>query len=460
MKYEELSYESSSYICLEVEALNQTDKQFFVGKIPAKVFTDLYTVEPVRYDFEKYSSLADIEDPDDDYYFRIAEEKKKLFYEGGAQREFDASRVSKIAEFLNEDEHPFFPNTIIATCDLVNNLDELLLTEDSSEEDFFRTKSRPRNASFFQKTNDTYKLFIPKERNTILVIDGQHRLRGIEKANLENRGGYELLIAFILGFDRSVIAKLFYTINYEQKPINKSLLYHLTGEFSTDITPISFLHYTVKLLNESKKSPFFAKIKMLGVMPRDLPSESRKQVSISQAFLIDELKRLILCNRSTKTYIRPIFRYYFLNEELQIELIRFIIKFFTVVMELKISLWDDPSTSSLSKGIGVGALLKVMNVVFIELFVNSWGCDPKAIRYVKKAEIEILLSGFESFNYTEETKGVGGMSGISSLANKIILGLDHFSIGGKADFQSVFQVRTLPKFDQWLNENKSTLECF
>src|SRR5690606_23915527 len=135
-------------------------------------------------------------------------------------------------------------------------------------------------------------------------------------------------------YDRSIIAKQFYTINYEQKPVNKSLLYQLTGEFSLEINELTFLHNVVKILNELDKSPFYKRIKMLGTAPKNVKDEEKPLLSISQAFLIDSLKKTI-SNSSTGGLYQPIFLYYYKQPKLHAELIKFLINYFSSIKKLR-----------------------------------------------------------------------------------------------------------------------------
>ncbi|MDT8444691.1 MAG: DGQHR domain-containing protein [Desulfuromonadales bacterium] len=175
---------------------------------------------------------------------------------------------------------------------------------------------------------------------------------------------------FILDYDRSIIARLFYTINYTQKSVNKSLLYHLTAEFSTEINEINFLHDVVKALNESEKSPFFKRIKMLGVSPREMDSDDKKMMTLSQAFLIDYFLYTLIAKKVSSA-IQPIFYYYYKHDE-RFAIVRFIVSYFTAAKEI-LPEWDNPKESMISKSVGVGALIKVLNYVFIKIFIEYNG---------------------------------------------------------------------------------------
>ena len=56
---------------------------------------------------------------------------------------------------------------------------------------------------------------------------------------------------------------LFYTINYTQKSVDRSILYHLANSFSNELTEFKLLHEFIRMLNENEKSPLKDKIKIL-----------------------------------------------------------------------------------------------------------------------------------------------------------------------------------------------------
>lgn len=450
MKHGEYFGENQEYVALELIRINQRNRIFFVTKILAVDFLKMYTVEPTTYDHMKYTNLAKIIQSEEEYYNSLA---SQYAIESGFQRKLDGKRVNEIADFLNTNDYPLFPNSIIATCDLINGNEYFEKEESVTIEDFVNLPNKLSNLAFFFENMGKSFILLPLVKSSLLIIDGQHRIKGLENANQEVINNYELILSLILDYDRAVIAKLFYTINYEQRSVNKSLLYHLTGEFSSKIGVITYLHYTAKLLNEIPNSPFFGKIKMLGIVPENIDLASKQRLSISQAFFIDELRRFIDVTYSKQSYLRPIFRWYYERDKYQVEIIKFLAMFFNVVSKIKKMDWADPKESSLSKGIGVGALLRVMNAVFIDLFVNRWDCDPLRINKNGSKEIEELLEGFSDFDYRFASKGIGGLSGINKIAIEIISGLNYFKKDGPSDFESKFKKITIDKYDIWLKEN-------
>lgn len=453
MKTEILDFDGFSFLKIFLLPIEQKHNQFYVGKILAKNFLNVFTVRPAEYDIAKNKSLARSFQDDREYYDSLIKDNEAELGKD-FQRDYDPARVSKITQFLKEEDFPFFPNTIIVTCDLINNIDELNISIESSFEEFASVPNRPRHLSFLQFKNEQYFIYVPYTYDAILVIDGQHRMRGLKDAPDSITENYELILSFVVNFDRSVIAKLFYTINYEQKSVNKSLLYHLTGEFSTELDQITFMHNVVKVLNELDYSPFCNKVKMLGVNPKGASDQDKKTLTISQAFLIDYLLKTISRSSLNSTFA-PVFLWYFKNVSYQIEIIRFLIKYFDAIKNIRKSEWQDSSTNILTKGIGIAALLKVMHILFVKMFVTEWDKDPDRIKTVTADTLQIKLKGLENVDFSKsgEFGGVGSSGSINKLYQKIIEKVDFFGSKNYSNFLENYKTTYLASYQDWLKSN-------
>lgn len=449
MKANVINHNGEKFLVLELIDVNQKGQTFYLGKILASDLLKIFTVRPAKYDVYKNSSLANSFPSEKEYYQHLIEKNKETISDKDFQRKFNPSRVSSIRKFIEENEYPFFPNTIIANCELLNDYEELNLDTSNSINDFLKLKNRPKHLSFFSNENDQHKLIIPYIESSLLIIDGQHRLEGLKKVKREILNEYELIVSFIIGLDRSTIAQQFYTINYEQKPVNKSLLYHLTGEFSTDLNELTYLHHVVKILNELENSPFHKRIKMLGVNPPNIDREEKRLLSVSQAFLIDQLIRTISKNSKNSIY-QPIFLIYYLNEEKQIEIVRFIIKYFKAISDL-IPGWENPDGSIASKGMGIGAFIKVLHLIFPIIFFDKWEEEPENISNVKVDEIKDFLNGIENVDFSKEGKfgGVGSGGSINKIKEEIIVELNYIQSDNYNEFEEKFRKMYLPKFKDW-----------
>lgn len=427
MKTEIINFLDKEYLKVDLEEIKQKDNSFFLAKINSKEFLKIFTVRPAEYDLEKNTSLANSFPDEAEYYDHLIIDDKNKLRDKNFQREPNDDRISKIVKFIENEDYAFFPNTIIANCDLINDLEGFGISEDNSEKDFFNLKNKPESISFLKKENNRYNLYIPFISNTVLVIDGQHRLEGLKKTSEDIQNQYDLIISFIIGFDRSVIAKQFYTINYEQKSVNKSLLYQLTGEFSREIDELTFMHNVTKLLNELEDSPFYSRIKMLGKAPKNSTSRDKEKMSISQAFFIDSTIRFVSA-KAKGTLTPPIFLKYYMNTSEHIFIIKTIARYFTAVKKIKPD-WDTPRESVLSKGMGVTALLRVLNILFPMIFKNELGNNWELIDNLKVNDFERILKGLENVDFsTDGPYGKTGSAGsIAKIKNDILSKLEYIS---------------------------------
>lgn len=450
-----LSINNRKYLDVELVSINQKDKIFYVGKIKARDLLEIYTVRPARYDFEKNISMAKSFPSEQDYYNHLISQNKQTISDRDFQRKYSETRVNDISKFLNNEEYAFFPNTIIVNCELINDVEAYDLEESTGLDSFRNILDPPSHLSLLYTDNSKNKLLVPFTKDAILIIDGQHRIEGLKKAKDDIIDNYELLLAFIIGYDRSVIAQQFYTINYEQKPVNRSLLYHLMGEFSTELDELTFFHKVVKALNELEISPFYKRIKMLGVAPQNMSADDKKLLSISLAFLIDALIKSISKN-STRSIYQPIFRYYYVHEKYQIEIIRVLLNYFSAVKDI-VPNWANPSESLASKGMGVGALIKTLQLLFPIIFVREWNKDPSKIQQLDKNSFLSYLKGLENVDFSKNGPfgGSGSAGSINKIKETIVENVDYFDETDYSEFEYNFKKEggVLSQFKSWIDNH-------
>ena len=442
-----------SFLEIDLMEINQGGSSFFVGKVPAKSLLDLYTVEPAIYKSSEYSTLASSFDDDREYYEHLKKDISENVQEKMFQRELKKDRVKEIKEFLETSSVPFFPNTVIITCDLINEVyglsDENPLTDEILSE-----IPQESNLSYYFSNDGHPKLYTPTVPNSFLIIDGQHRVGGLSMCRDNVVDNYDVLVAFIIGFDKSVIANLFYTVNYNQKPVNRSLLYHLMGEFNKNLDEITFMHQVVRLLNEIPRSPLCERIKMLGVSPKDLSLEKRNLATISQAFLVDELLSSISPVNTNSLY-QPIFYYYYSKKELQIEIARFLIKYLNAIKEVFQDQWNDVDNFVLSKSVSIGAFLKVFRLIYIKSFVDDHNCDPRSILTMTKDNFVENLRGAESIDFSSEGDfgRVGSGGTLSKIKKEIIIAVPYLCEDKNyQNFETSFKEQYIERFKNWFSD--------
>lgn len=79
-------------------------------------------------------------------------------------------------------------------------------------------------------------LNIPLQGRRAQILDGQHRVAGLQEAvnNKPEIADTEVLVSLCINLKTPDAAKIFLNINSEQKPVPKSLIYDLFGEAVDD----------------------------------------------------------------------------------------------------------------------------------------------------------------------------------------------------------------------------------
>tara|TARA_R110002020_G_scaffold376780_2_gene587848 strand:+ start:1480 stop:2655 length:1176 start_codon:yes stop_codon:yes gene_type:complete len=120
------------------------------------------------------------------------------------------------------------------------------------------------------------------------VIDGQHRIAGLDEFRSESGRKFDVIVSFFLESDISDQAYVFATVNLEQTKVNKSLAYDLF-ELARSRSPLKTCHNIAVALDQTPNSPFFHKIKRLGVA-----TDGRNEPeTLTQATFVNSLLRYI-----------------------------------------------------------------------------------------------------------------------------------------------------------------------
>lgn len=339
------------------------------------------------------------------------DEDEKPIYNNQIQRYVEKSRVEKIADFLINDPDATFPTN------LVLHIPMSIIEEQIVENDFINIKINQKVFDEIKKENgDVY----------ITIIDGQHRIRGIEVAierldkeidiaiktnrqspsnniteklnfsvqRLEDLRNINLVVSFFIDKTLEYQAMIFSTINRTQKKVSADLVSSLFG-LDTNDTPQKTALQVVLSLNGHPKSPFYKRIKLYG-------GDYSKNMSppLSQATMVKSITSLIsenlreaeidrykgrkeLLKRTSNTNKQlPFRKYYASNRDNLISDILYY--YFTAVKESfikgEISLWDYSSNikpaNILQTSVGYEALLRILvdilsEPIFSEKILNK-----------------------------------------------------------------------------------------
>lgn len=297
-------------------------------------------------DLLKYAEFTYMTEPDDNPYDYNTDkrDKENEFY----QRRIDKARVKEIVRYIKSaissssdvQRIALFPTTIL----LAAHWDGVDLSEGQTVD----------IEQFYDGINSLY------------IVDGQHRLFSLktlydevshslfkeENAIKEYLDSYYMNCSILINFDLWEQARVFADVNFNQKPVNKSLYYSIFGmhvpEDSDDLTHtnIYIAHQLVRYVNTTQGSPLYKCIKMLGT----------GEGYVSQAFFADALIRHF--QPRGIWYMDPTKQnssfYYMAAETLD---------FFDVIKTTLCDYWPqrgETVTSILLKTTGVGALIWLM----------------------------------------------------------------------------------------------------
>lgn len=269
----------------------------------------------------------------------------------GIQRGLDTKRVVDITKYI-ETVDASFPNAFI-----LNLNSEYLNSPPSSI------------GNTCQDRSEILCFEVAMSDGAFSIIDGQHRLSGFERADVEV---FDLIVAFFIDLPIEDQAYLFSTINVTQQKVNKSLVYDLF-DVSETRSPQRTAHLITKALNTDVDSPLYRRIKLLGIAPK-FGDEVLYRAPLSQGTVAGRVVGMIsdnpmgdrdLIRRGKSIEVRPddaerglIFRRFF-AEDKDWAILRILKNYFKAVSEAFPDLWERQD-NPLSKTIGYGALMRLL----------------------------------------------------------------------------------------------------
>jgi DGQHR domain-containing protein len=198
----------------------------------------------------------------------------------GIQRPLNESRVKEIEQYVHTAD-ACFPTAII-----------LSVSADCAKYD---EGSGLLTLSNYDDPEDPDKNII--YRQIAKVIDGQHRIEGLKNYKGPSFG---VNVSIFVDIDVAEEAYIFSTVNLAQTKVNKSLAIDLL-ELARSRSPQKLCHNIAVALDQGEKSPFYHKIKRLGVA-----TEGRFNETLTQATFVDSLLGYVSSNpvRDRDIYIR------------------------------------------------------------------------------------------------------------------------------------------------------------
>lgn len=186
---------------------------------------------------------------------KIASVSRRGQQTDGVQRELSEPRIKKIGEYCS-DPDAIFPTPIVVS---INKNANVKIDEDK------------------------HKIIVGSE-DTIIgdVIDGQHRLWGIERSSYVD----SFMLPVVLMFDLTTEQKayVFSTINSNQVKVSPSLIYDLF-DVAKERSPHKTVHQIARVMNNSESSPFYNRLKMLGKKEANQDNATLSQGTFAKSIL-------------------------------------------------------------------------------------------------------------------------------------------------------------------------------
>jgi DGQHR domain-containing protein len=372
--------ESAKSIAVPVVRVTQPIGDFYVGAIGSR---DLFEIT----------------------YFDI---RKILFEDGldtylGIQRQLNPKRVEEIRQYVRSADATFPTAVIVAVPESCVELSPIQRNGDR----FFEMK-----LSNFPGPDDEEERVL--FRQIARVIDGQHRIAGLEKYQDSN---FEVNVSIFVGADIADQANIFATVNLNQSKVNRSLAYDLF-EYSKSRSPEKTCHNIAVALDRTEGSPFYKKIKRLGVA-----TEGRYNETLSQATVVQGILQYISANRiqvlqdrdigrrgnrwprvtpqqAEKLVLRPMF-----VEERDGEIANVIWEYFSAVQERWPRSWASSGRGvMLNKTNGFDALMRFFREAY--LHIASPGTPVKKVEFLDVfSRINLEDRDFNIDRYVPGTSG-------------------------------------------------------
>ena len=314
----------------------------------------------------------------------------------GIQREINQNRVKEIGKYVNTVDACFPTAVILAVPGRCAEYDEvsrmLTLKSDLATEVVGARLNRMQIAR---------------------VLDGQHRIEGLQELN-EGHPRFEINVSIFVEMDIESQAYLFSVVNLAQTKVRKSLVYDLF-EYSRARSPQKTAHDIAVALDRDQTSPFFERIKRLGVATKGRFTETLTQATFVEALLPYVSGDPVRDRDSFLRGVKPpfadadelrkhIFRNMFL-EERDLEIAEIIYSFFSAVQNRWPTAWSRTGDGAmLGKTNGFKALMRFLRPAYL------WHVSPgKLVTTSQFTEllnkVSILDEEFNADNFKPGTSG-------------------------------------------------------
>lgn len=244
---------------------------------------------------------------------------------------------------------------------------------------------------------DGEMLLVPNTERSAQIIDGQHRVAGLGAAIAEDSkiGKLSIPVAIYSGLKTRECADIFLSINTEQKPVPRSLVFDLYGIASAELIDQAAdrARDITVALNESGQA-YEDQIKF--------PNTPRRRGGIALSTAVSAIKPLV-SEKGTLDQIGAS------SLEMQKKIIQ---NFFSALATKYGDRWDDPSNAFLYAGGFIGAI-EFLHLKIIPYCVLAGSFEQNVIAK------SLRLDG-DSIIRQEEIKGLGGRDAPKRVFDRLV----------------------------------------
>ncbi len=400
------------------------------------VFTGKITFQQLNSIFKLTERKEDTTDPFDGSKIKYTTRTTEF------QRQLSEKKLKEIQLYLREEIKQInigkslglFPSSLILynrsfeSDDLVIDTKEKLKNDEVelTEQIIHDSYTSELDCCFYRhQSDDYYKLYIPNNTGITLIVDGQHRFYGtkllynsVDEKTQGQIDDFEFIMTFLVGFDVYEVGQIFATVNFNQKPVNRSLYYDIFGSApQTDRegnlqNDIRLAHDLALHLNNNESSPIYSMIKLLG----------KGEGLFSQAFFVKRMLALFksgIWNKYLIDYING-------GNEYK-DIAQFMKDYLYALFEAYPSAWPEKVNKKgklvyssyyydyiLCKTTGLGAFFRLIKDIYPKISKNSNSYKKEIMNYFTKISDKDADKLFSS-------SGIYGGAGSEGLQDKLYL---------------------------------------
>jgi DGQHR domain-containing protein len=313
----------------------------------------------------------------------------------GIQRILDPRREREIGNYVNLVDATF-PNSIILSIS-------------------------SHNAKFDTVTS---MMTVPFKQDIAKVLDGQHRIAGLRHYRNADGSSFQCIVTIYIDMDLEDQAIVFATINKEQKSVSNSLVADLFA-FAKSRSPQKTGHNIARALNAKEGSPFYKKIKILGVA-KDSSRETITQDTFVKSLIAyvskepqkdrDFYKRNSGTSKKLplaegKEAQQLILRNLFIQDEHDFKIAQIIFNYFFAVSAKWPTAWNQVNNNQiLNKSTGFVALMRFFRHVYSHLAEGDQYAVPSKEQFNSVfSPMTLVDEDFNRDNYIPGSSGIGAL---------------------------------------------------